>query len=33
MASLLETGVQQEHSVIDYLTAMISMGMEPLPLR
>ena len=33
MASVLETCVQQGRSVIDYLRATMSLGMEPLPLR
>lgn len=33
MASVVETCVQQGRSVVDYLTATMSLGMEPLPLR
>jgi len=33
MASVVETCVQQGRSVIDYLTATMSLGIEPLPLR
>jgi transposase len=33
MASVLETCIQQGRSVIDYLRATMSLGMEPLPLR
>lgn len=33
MASVVETCVQQGRSVIDYLRATMSLGMEPLPLR
>jgi len=29
----VETCVQQGRSVIDYLTATMSLGIEPLPLR
>ena len=33
MASVLETCAKQGRSVLDYLTATMSLGMEPLPLR
>lgn len=33
MASVVETCVQQGRSVVDYLRATMSLGMEPLPLR
>jgi len=33
MASIVETCVQQGRSVIDYLRATMSLGMDPLPLR
>ena len=33
MASVVETCVKQSRSVIDYLRATMSLGMEPLPLR
>jgi regulator of replication initiation timing len=33
MASVVETCVQQGRSVVDYLTATMSLGIEPLPLR
>ena len=33
IASVVETCVQQGRSVIDYLRATMSLGMEPLPLR
>jgi hypothetical protein len=33
IASVVETCVQQGRSVLDYLTATMSLGMEPLPLR
>lgn len=33
MASVVETCVQQGRSVVDYLTATMSLGMAPLPLR
>jgi hypothetical protein len=33
MASVVETCVQQGRSVVDYLMATMSLGIEPLPLR
>lgn len=33
MASVLETCVQQGRSIVEYLRATMSLGMEPLPLR
>jgi transposase len=33
IASVVETCVQQGRSVVDYLRATMSLGMEPLPLR